>query len=346
MATENKDDDLVMVGDGVEEGDQKEIAAVDEEKEEKKGDGEGEDDGEDDGEGAEQHADDDVRVGSGEVVDDEKIEARRVERKARRTRQKTARDRDQRELKFLRSRNEQVEKQLNVLAKRQDVSETATIDGRISQLENAVRSAEDVYAQAITASEGKDAAEAMSIRDKLMEQISGLKSYKKQQEDSSNEAEVVPDPVFIQEVQTWSKRNVWYDFARRDEDSAIAGAIDDMMVKDGWDPRTPEYYTELDKRIARRLPDRAVKTVENDDDDDDGKGKGKGKGEGEGRRPAGGPKFRVGGQDRILKSNEVHVSRDRREAMEEAGIWDDPPARKRQLAAYAKWDRENVVESA
>lgn len=339
MATDNKDEDLVMVGDGVEEGDQSAVPSVDEQLKEEK-EGEGDVDGNllaDAG---------DTRVGGGEPVDDEKTEARRVERRSRRQRQKEARDRDQRELKFLRGRNEQVERQIGELTRRQVATETATIDQRIAQLDNAMRSADDVYAKAITANEGQDAAEAMRIRDNLKDQRDSLVAGKAEAAAGTPTEDAV-DPALIEQVRSWSERNTWFDFGRRDEDSAIAGAIDDMLIRDGYDPRTSEYYDELDKRVARRLPHLTKKLGgkgNGEDDlggdehiDDDLEDKG-------GQRKPGGPKFRIGGQERPLKPNEVHISRDRKEAMQEAGVWDDPVLRKNYLKRYAEWDQEHADE--
>jgi len=328
MSTEDKDDDLVMVGDGVEEGDQAVVPTVDDEEE---GAGEGE----------EQLAGEDERVGGGEPEDDDKTEARRAERRSRRQRQKDARDRDQRELKFLRGRNEQVERQIGELTRRQAATETATIDQRIAQLENAIRSADDVYAKAIDANEGKDAAEANRIRENLKEQRDGLRAYK--EESTQAPVDEGPDPELISQVRSWSERNTWFDFGRRDEDSAIAGAIDDMLIRDGYDPRTAEYYDELDKRVARRLPHLAKKgkggsgNGADDLDDDDPGADDRG-----GQRKPGGPKFRIGGQERPLKANEVHISRDRKEAMIEAGVWEDPVLRKKFLKRYAEYDQEHA----
>ncbi len=338
MSVENKDDDLVMVGDGVEEGDQVAVPPVGDEVPE--GEGEGEDEGE-------LSADaDDTRVGGGEAEDDDKTEARRVERRSRRQRQKDARDRDQRELKFLRNRNEQVERQIGDLTRRQVATETATIDQRIAQLDNAMRSADDVYAKAIDANEGKDAAEAMRIRDNLKDQRDSLQGWKEQQAAGAPTEEAV-DPALIDQVRAWSERNTWFDFGRRDEDSAIAGAIDDMLIRDGYDPRTTEYYDELDKRVARRLPHLAKKGgAGNGADDFGGDDAGDDPQDRGGQRKPGGPKFRIGGQERPLRSNEVHISRDRKEAMIEAGVWEDPVLRKKFLKRYADYDREHANENA
>jgi hypothetical protein len=332
MSTEEKDDDLVMVGDGVEEGEQQETPPTDDDE-----NLDALDDG--DGEGS-----DDTRMGGGEAVDDERTEARRTERKTRRQRQKEARDRDQRELGFLRSRNEQLEKNYSDLNRRVTASETSQIDGRINQLDNAIKSADDVYAKAISAGEGDDAAEAMRIRDSLKEQRDGLRAYKDQGGSAPPEQQG-PDPALVEQVRGWHERNNWFDFGRRDEDSAIAGAIDDMLIRDGYDPRTPEYYDELDARIGRRLPHLAKKGGRGNGAGDDQGGDDAGDQRGS-QRTARGPKFRVGGRERPLKSNEVHISRERREAMEQAGVWDDPVLRKNYLKRYADWDREHANENA
>lgn len=326
---EDQDEEFVMVGDGVDEGDQK-VAPVDDGK---KGDEKNDDDDE-------LESSEDSRAGHDESGDDDKKERRRVENKSRRSRQKEARERDQKELRFLRTRNETVEKQLNELSQRQTQTETSQIDGRISQLDNAIRSADDVYAKAISAGEGEDAAEARRIGDTLKEQRTGLKSYKEQM--SAAPAEEGPDPMLVENVREWHGRNKWFDFGRRDEDSAIAGAIDDMMVRDGWDPKRSEYYDELDKRVARRLP-HLHEGSKDGDGQEDSQDK---EHQEEEVKKTGGPRFRVGGRERSLKSNEVHISKDRREAMEEAGVWEDPIVRKKYLANYAKWDREHAAENA
>lgn len=322
MKVEEEEEEFVMVGDGVEDEQavSQQIAADDDQL----------DDEED-----ERHADDDRRIGAGEAVDDEKREARRVERKTRRQRQKEARDRDQRELRFLRQRNEQVERQLGDLSRRVSGQEKASIDGRIRQLDSAIASAEDVYAKAIDAGEGKDAAEAQRIRDQLRDQRNYLQQYK-EQEMSEPVEDTGPDPALVENVKDWHSRNEWFDFGRRDEDSAIAGAVDDRMAAEGWDPTTTEYYDELDRRLAARLPHLYRGAGNSADDADGGEVNNRGS-----AKSSGGPKFRVGGRERALRSNEVHISRERREAMEQAGVWEDPVLRKKYLKRYADWDREN-----
>ncbi len=318
MAQDDKDDDLVMVGDGVSEEDQPKVVTVEVDDE----------DGQEQLE-ADEGREEDQRAGHAEPEEDEKAEARKAERKTRRQRQKDARERDQRELHFLQGRNETLERQVMDLTRRQDATEVASVDHRLAQLDSAIRSADDVYAKAISAGEGEDAAEAQRIRDNLRDQAQGLRQWKEGQGPPGQEV-TGPDPALVERVREWHGRNDWFDFGRRDEDSAIAGAIDDMLIRDGYDPTSGEYYDELDKRIANRLPHRAAGGGGNGADDT------------QDTTHSRGPKFRVGGQERPLRSNEVHISRDRREAMEEAGVWDDPKLRKKYLAQYAEWDRQHA----
>lgn len=73
-----------------------------------------------------------------------------------------------------------------------------------------------------------------------------------------------------------------------------------------------------------------------DDEDDD-----------EEKRPAkrtsnGGPRFRTGSPGRKLGANEVYLSEQRIAAMKEAGVWDDPVARAKQLKRYKQYDLEHA----
>ncbi len=53
-----------------------------------------------------------------------------------------------------------------------------------------------------------------------------------------------------------------------------------------------------------------------------------------------GPAFRTGGRERPLKKNEVYISAERKEAMIEAGVWDDPVLRNKYLKSYADYDKQ------
>ncbi len=145
-------------------------------------------------------------------------------------------------------------------------------------------------------------------------------------------------------------------------DSKIAGAIDDSLMTEGFDPTEQDYFDEFNKRIAKHLPHRALKKLkangkdrdaEDDDDldedeeqEDEGvsrrsaKPKAKANGKESKQAPSGGPKFRTG-NGRDLKPNEVFVSRERVEAMKELGVWDDVKLRNKYLARYRNYDKNS-----
>ena len=66
----------------------------------------------------------------------------------------------------------------------------------------------------------------------------------------------------------------------------------------------------------------------------------------EDERPAGRRGPPVGGSGReggaTPGRRQVVVSPERKRALQEAGVWDDPVARERYLRKYHEWDRNNV----
>lgn len=369
MTTEDKDkrgeeeEELTPVGDGVEDqrgaqgsGD----SYVDEEARRQAASAAGGDLGDE----YEEDEDPDTRLGAAEEGgDEEKRRQRREERQRRKKLRQQSKERDRREIEYLSKRNERLEKQVMDLSQRVGQSEMLTVDQRISQLKSAIKDADGVIKNAIDNSNGSEATEAQGIRDNLRDQLRRLEAYKEQRQSEfsnsedreegakdrggknrrSGDEEEQPqlDPRIVSNVRDWHSRNQWFDFGRGDEDSAIAGAIDDMLVREGYDPTTPEYFEELDRRIADRLPHRA-QGGEEGDQRQQRQSRGNGRGGGSRR---GGPAFRGSGQGGgshvQVGKGQVYVSRERREAMEEAGVWDDPVLRKKYLKKYAEWDAEH-----
>lgn len=302
-----------------------------------------------------------ARLGASEETEAEaEAKAKKSDHKSRRQRRKEAENRLRTELKFLESRNDQLERQIQTLAKRQGDSERGSLEREIAQTESTIRKAESVIAEAITNQKGEEAAEATRIRDKLRDDLKELKDRKaaadKEPEEKSDSKTPEVDPRVVANVKNWHDQNKWFDFRRRDTDSKIAGAIDDSLMSEGYDPTDQEYFDEFNRRIAKLLPHRALKKRANgkdepedlEDDDEEveegvsrkPKPKAKKSAEG-GAAPTGGPKFRTGGPGRDLKPNEVYLSRERIEALKEAGAWDDPKLRAKYLKRYRDYDREH-----
>lgn len=303
-----------------------------------------------------------ARLGESEELEREAEakEKQKATHKSRRQRQKEAERRLRTERDFLERRNEAVEKELIALRKRMDSTDKSGLDQRIQYTKSQIARAEKIAADATTAGKGDEAIEAIKLRDNMRDSLRNMEERKEQIEKQEREPprEQI-DPALAREARGWMKRTAWYDPQLRDQDSKIARALDIAVEEDGFDPTTPEYFEELDKRIAKVLPHRAKKGKKRDDDADDediedqdedeeetprrrqARSNGKDRGQ---QRPSGGPRFRTGGPGRDLRSNEVFLSPERIAAMKEVGAWDDPVLRQKYLKKYQEWDRDNPRE--
>ena len=267
---------------------------------------------------------------------------RREEKTDRAARRKQAIERDKTELNYLRQRNESLEKRMFQVEKSVVGNTISGIDDRIADTIAEVKAAERIIAHAIEAGNGEDAAKAMRIRDQAVQKVQQLQVHKHQhnqvaqnlhqqsQQPPVQQQAPGPDPEVAGFAQDWVSKNSWYDPNGEDEASKIVLAIDQSLVESGYNPKTEAYWRELDKRVAKRLPD--IKGGGNYDDsqDDDRRGQRRGP-------PVGSSRDQAPQSTR----REVYISPERKQAMTDAGVWDDPVLRQRYLKQYAKWDREN-----
>lgn len=258
---------------------------------------------------------------------------RREEKQVRAERRKQAIERDKRELDFLRQRNEDLEKRMMAVEKTAVQNTISNIDARLSEKIAEVRAAERIMGQAVEAGNGEDVAKALRIRDEAMKQVQQLQMVKHQQtqvaQGMHNQAQEPqgPDPEIANYAREWVNKNRWYDPNARNEESKIVLAIDQTLVEEGYNPKSEEYWQELDKRVAKRLPH-----IKGGGDNDDGYARGGRKGP-----PVGSSRDQAPPSSR----QQVYISPERKQAMIDAGVWEDPVLRQRYLKQYAKWDREN-----
>jgi len=263
-------------------------------------------------------------------VDDEREairERRRKEKQERKERRETAIKRDKTELDFLRSRNDDLERRLTVQEKRAQQSEVVSIEQQIAQANKEAQMADRVIAKAVENNNGEDVAKAMKYRDQAMAKVTQLAQAKQQASQPTPPPAV--DERTMHYAQEFMKENPWYDAQGRDEDSAIVMAIDQALSKDGYNPQTEEYWDELRQRAARRIPERF-------DEDDYEPAKSST------RKPRGGPKVGSGKEHAPTSTRkEVYISPERKSALIEAGVWDDPVLRMRYVKRYAAYDKQN-----
>lgn len=350
---EGEEPELIPVGDGAETPPEAAPGTTDEEQRAARaGDGDEERGGE--GEEAERGGDDE-RLGRAD--DNETAEQRRETRAQKNERRRRAMERDRTELRYLRSRNEVLERQASENAQRLDRIEKAGEDERINRIRSAIRNADATIVKLTAAGEEAQALEATTIKNNMQEQLD--RELRKVAERDTKRAESTErveqpreegglSPTAQRNALAWKARNGWFNADNPGSDERVAHALDAAILAEGYDPEDPEYYRELDRRVAEYMPHRAQKNARRGGDEDDERG-----GDREERRPNGGerprrdaPRFRVGGRERALKPNEVYLSRARREALEEMGANDDPVLMKRYLKSFKKYDEDAAKEAA
>jgi hypothetical protein len=271
----------------------------------------------------------------GDGNDDERDairERRRLEKLERKERRDQAIKRDKLELDFLRKRNDDLERRVSAQEQRAHQVDLGTYDAHIAKAAQEAEMAERVIAKAIEAGNGKDVAQALKYRDQAMQKVQQLQFAKQQAAQQRPTAQPLDD-MTMHYAKEFMDENKWYDSQGRDEDSAIVIAIDQSLAKDGYNPQTQEYWDELRKRAARRLPDKFKAERKQSRDDRDYR---------EERTPRGGPAVGSGREHAPATTRkEIYVSPERKQALIDAGVWDDPVLRMKYVKRYAEYDRTN-----
>lgn len=296
-----------------------EVKEEGEEPEEKAEGGEVEASDEDSHEDSEDGEDEDER---------EKIrEARREERKLKKELAKQREASAKHKISALERRNEELARRLASLEDTAASYQFAQVDKAIEDEATRVEYAKMKLLQASQAGDAEGQVEYLEQLQESKQRLAQIQAYKKQQLDNARQPKQnVPNEIST-EVQknatAWLKNNKWYDPQARDTDSRIAKVIDQELAADGWDPADPEYWDELDNRLSARLPHRyAAKT---------------------GKEPKrAGPTASARTANPSGKSaNTITLSRDRVQAIKDAGAWDDPAKRNKMIKAYANFDKQN-----
>ena len=253
-------------------------------------------------------------------------ERRRQEKQERKDRRGKAISRDKLELDFLRKRNDDLERRFTVHEQRFQQIDMGQIDARINKAKNDAELAERVIAKAVDSGNGTDVTQAMRYRDQAMLTMNQLLAAKQETNRPQPNMPKVDD-LTMHYAKEFIQDNPWYDAQGRDESSAIVLAIDQSLAKEGLNPQTEEYWDELRSRAARRLPEKFGNSKSSQRSD---------------RQPRGGPAVGSGREHAPATTrNEVYINPDRKQALIEAGVWDDPTLRMRYVKKYAEYDRNN-----
>ena len=292
-----------------------------------------EDEDEDDGDTrtSSEASDDDNGDNDGTSSDDEHgdddrealRERRREERKQRKLAQREREDTLRRELASRDTLLNEMRQKLDAIERRNSGSELA-------QLENGKRQAAQAYNQfkdqiRIATEQGNgaavaDATEKMMNARQQYENLTRIETAFKQRQQAPQPL----DPRLVTHAENWMTKNKWYNPESNDQDSRVALTLDQQLADEGWDPRTPEYWRELDARVKKYLPHRANS----------------------GKMTSVKPKSVVTGGNRegskpADSSKTYRLSSERVQALKDAGVWDDPKKRADAIKRFRDYDKQN-----
>jgi hypothetical protein len=278
----------------------------------------------------EENQDDQDNDQQDEEDEDEREKIREARREERRLKKELAKQREvssKHKISALEKRNEELARRLAAVENTASSYQFAQIDKAVEDEATRVEYAKMKMLQA--AQEG-DAVAQMDYLEQLTEakqRLQQVQHYKKQQlEAAKAPKQNVPNEMAAEvqrNAEQWLKKNSWFDTQARDTDSRIAKVIDQELAADGWDPSDSEYWDELDSRLSARLPHRYT-----------AKG-------GKTQRSAGPTASSRVANTSSAKPGTITLSRERVQAIKDAGAWDDTDKRNKMIRAYASYDRAN-----
>lgn len=287
--------------------------ASDEDADDSNDNGGGDDDGDDADDGDSRLAE------SEEDNEDAVVTGRSRRRRKRRDLLLRAKEEDKRKIELLEKQTQELLRRLSSVEGHAMQSNAQTLEERLAKAQRDVQQAEHFIAKATEAGNGEDVVAAMRIRDQAMSEANQLTQQRQQFEQARQQAATPQvDPTVVNYAKEWMQANPWYDPQARDRDSALTKAIDNELVREGYNPASREYWEELTDRVAEAIGEDAAPAPR--------------------RKKRGPPTGNTREHAPVSTKREIYVTPERKQAMIEAGAWDDPVLRQRLLKAYQSYD--------
>ena len=296
----------------------------------------GPDDGQNDE--VEAHADDqggDDGDSGDDRHDDELRQARRNRRRAKKDLiRKTNQEKDARILAMQRE-TESMRLRLAQLERNTKAEHITRLDKNIEDAQVRLEYAKMKMAEATQNQDGQAMVDAQTLWQNANDEMRNLNAVRTRADHelrNSSQQQETPqiDPVVQRNAAQWMGRNKWYNPGGNDSDSRVAKKIDELMVTQGYDPHSEEYWEELDARLQIELPHRY--NISNDGNSSHVRK----------------PRNVVGSSGREAAATYGGVNRtqfvlspDRVKAMKEAGAWDNPERKARMIKNFIDFDRSN-----
>jgi hypothetical protein len=250
-------------------------------------------------------------------------QAKREKRRARKEYHKKVQEEKDQRLQLLQRQNQELMERLSVVERKTQGSEIARVNEAIKDQEAKIHFARQKMAEAAENGDGDLLASAQEMWYEAKRNHEALENLRKNSVQPQHQAPIkAPDPMVQHYAAQWMSRNSWYQVNGKDLDSNVAKQIDQAMADEGWDPKSAEYWEELDNRLQRYLPHRY-----NEDNSDE-----------DFRRPK---RHRsavtsTGRESYSGGKNTFTLTPAQVKAMKDAGFWDDPDKRQKMIRRYAQ----------
>ena len=262
---------------------------------------------------------------------DEAAEALREQKRLKRSRRKeyhkaVSTEKDVK-LTHLERQNQQLLERLSVLERKSHGSDLARLNKAIEDQDNRILFAKQKISEATRTGNGELLTSAQEMWIEARRQAEALANLKQRATAPQKQRTIqAPDPQLQRHANKWMSENTWYDPNGKDPDSRRALNEDSILAEEGYDPKTADYWEELDRRLQRVVPHRYTEDA-ND-------------------RPRSRPRSAVTGSGREFastngRSNSFTLSPDQVKAMKDAGMWDDAEKRAKMIRRYALEARNN-----
>ena len=233
-------------------------------------------------------------------------------------------------LNHLTRQNQELLERLSSLEQKSHGSEIARINKAIEDQESRIQYSKQKMSEATSTGNGDLLANAQEMWFEARRSHEALVSLKGRAVQPQKQNTIqAPDPMLQRHASEWMMNNSWYDPNGKDADSRRALNEDKILADEGYDPRTREYWTELDNRLQVVIPHRYNNEV---DDVQYQRSRPKSVVTGSGRESI---SKNSGG------SNSFHLSPERVRAMKDGGYWEDPEKRAKMIRSYALADKQS-----
>lgn len=255
-------------------------------------------------------------------------EQKRAKRRARKDYHKQVAAEKDVKLTLLERQNQELLERLSVLEKKSHGSDLARLNKALEDQHARILFAKQKIAEATSTGNGELLTSAQEMWFEARRQFEALESIKKKAVAPQRQRTIqAPDPQLQRYANEWMARNDWYDPKGGDADSRIALTIDQALAEEGFNPKSSEYWEELDNRLQKYLPHRYTGEAS--------------------ERPSRNsrPRSAVTGSGRENASssggrNTFTLTPDQVRAMKDAGMWDDPDKRAKMIRRYAQEARK------